>query len=643
VLFGVPGIALTAGRPFGSPLERTAVGAAAALAALPIALYLVSLAGVPIEWWTLAGVAVALTAAGIALARTGALGGGTTGPVGDEAIALPPWRSRRFAVTAAGSAVVVAFVAWRLEPIVAVPVFGAYSAAVLAVFAWPSLRPGARRAAHPEAVVLPVLPGRVLAPVTAGLLAGGAGSRLLLFAYNRVPLGFDSGIYRGLQDAWAAALPGIPSFAEGSHESQQEPGLFLLTDVLHLSGWSTDATLWGLLIGLQVLMALGLWLLARDLGGPLAGLWALLLFAVSSTQLTAFWHVYYKQVLALTLLLYLLWLWRRQSWLVVPIGALLAGTHNMTLLLVGLVLLTDFLWPSTAAAGNFERPRDYLSPPKRFQLVAGALILALGLTLYTASPAPLTDYVSANPITAAQGVGLGGDGQSATAFLLDVGAYLRLAALIVPFALVTALTRLGDASARPVILMAVWAVALLAAGITFSERYVIALDLALIVLAAPALATATALLWPRWIGRTALAAGAGVGIAAFLLTFSERGPLIPQEQLAAIEDARAVVPTDAYFMATHISYSAWVFGYGERDTIAPGLFQHDRWAADEWPAMWDPPTPEARYALLDRYDRPLYIHIGANQRAPSFQGDERFESVAPDIWRYVPAAEAGTR
>jgi hypothetical protein len=329
-LFVIPGLSL-ARALLGCPTPVPgilAIGLTAGIAAVPLALHSISLIGIPIEWWTLAAVAVALTAAGIALTRARAIATDSAVPDVVGKIELPMARGQRIA-TVVAIALVMALLAGRLEAIVATAVFVAYSAAVVAVLA----RPGVRTGAQPDASVLAVR-SWVLGLGAAGLLAAGAGSRLLLFAYDRAPLGFDSGIYRGLQDAWAAALPGIPSFAAGSHESQQEPGLFLLTDALHLSGWSTDATLWGLLIGLQVLMALGLWLPARDLGGPPAGLWALLLFAVSATQLTAFWHVYYKQVLAPTLLLYLLWLWRRQSWLVVPIGALLAGTHNMTLLLV---------------------------------------------------------------------------------------------------------------------------------------------------------------------------------------------------------------------------------------------------------------------------------------------------------------------
>ena len=239
-----------------------------------------------------------------------------------------------------------------------------------------------------------------------------AATRLALFLASSDPLGYDTGLYRAVQADFVRVLPDLPEFAPRAWGEGEPSGLYLLADLLHLGGWSTDGLLYGFLLGSQLLLATGVWLVARDLGGRAAGVWAVFLIAVSSTQLDAFWLVYYKQTLALALFLYLIWFWRRQSWLAVPLGALVAGVHHMTFLLLGLVLLTDFLWPDGVRWADLRSGQWRvlsLSEAKRYQLVSGTLILLAGLSYYAINPDPITRFLFFDVSQTVEAFGLSGD------------------------------------------------------------------------------------------------------------------------------------------------------------------------------------------------------------------------------------------
>jgi len=87
-------------------------------------------------------------------------------------------------------------------------------------------------------------------------------------------------------------------------------------------------------------------------------------------------------------------------------------------------------------------------------------------------------------------------------------------------------------------------------------------------------------------------------------------------------------------MATDSFYSPWVYGYSERKTIAPGLFEHNKWNKERWAAFWFSPDLDLRYYLLDMYEKPIYLFVGDRQPQMDFSNDPRFEKISKRIWKY---------
>jgi len=106
-------------------------------------------------------------------------------------------------------------------------------------------------------------------------------------------------------------------------------------------------------------------------------------------------------------------------------------------------------------------------------------------------------------------------------------------------------------------------------------------------------------------------------------------PSITQQELSEIKELQET-EENAYVMATHSYYSPWVLGYSGRKTIAPGLFEYNKWDVKQWQEFW---KSDNVTEMLKDYERPLYIHVGktGNINTTKFNND-CYESFNEKIW-----------
>ena len=85
-------------------------------------------------------------------------------------------------------------------------------------------------------------------------------------------------------------------------------------------------------------------------------------------------------------------------------------------------------------------------------------------------------------------------------------------------------------------------------------------------------------------------------------------------------------------MATHSYYSPWVLGYSGRKTIAPGLFEYNKWDVKQWQEFW---KSENVTEMLKDYERPLYIYVGTigNINTTKFNNECFEEYVEGKLWK----------
>ncbi len=145
-------------------------------------------------------------------------------------------------------------------------------------------------------------------------------TRIIPYLKYDLPLGFDAGIYKYLIEH-SGVLSG---YAEPS-------GFYTLTQIL-LIFLKTDFILKYILILLEILIGLFVFLNAKKYFNEKAGFFSLLVYSLSVVQFKAFSFLYYKQILALFILLIITY-YLEKRFIVITGGAYLSGVHTPTFLI----------------------------------------------------------------------------------------------------------------------------------------------------------------------------------------------------------------------------------------------------------------------------------------------------------------------
>ncbi len=112
-------------------------------------------------------------------------------------------------------------------------------------------------------------------------------------------------------------------------------------------------------------------------------------------------------------------------------------------------------------------------------------------------------------------------------------------------------------------------------------------------------------------------------------------PLIDGEEIEAIRSLQSI---KGDFLAMSISsyYAPWIYGYSGMGTIAPGLFEYNKWDLEKWNRFWFTENPSVRRELLNEYDRTIYIFVGKKDPDIDFSHDNAFTQIHPHIWKFIP-------
>lgn len=112
-------------------------------------------------------------------------------------------------------------------------------------------------------------------------------------------------------------------------------------------------------------------------------------------------------------------------------------------------------------------------------------------------------------------------------------------------------------------------------------------------------------------------------------------PHINQEELSMIQNL-SNTEENAYVMSTSSYYSLWLLGYSQRKTIAPGLFDYDKWNLSMWQTFWNTTNLNITASLLDMYQKPLYIYNGENSLINETKFENKyFERINNYTYKYL--------
>jgi len=340
-------------------------------------------------------------------------------------------------------------------------------------------------------------------------------SRIIPFAFSENPLGYDTGIYKKTIENFSEALPSLPQFSEGAWGRGESWGLYLGTNLLSLMGLSGNQILYGYYILLSLLLALSIYVLVKRFFGESAAIIAVFIFALSITQFHTYWMLYYKNIAALFLMLTAFYLLAQKSWLVIPIAGFLGGLHQPTFLIFGLAMAVHFI---------FNRE-------KKYHLISGAGILAVAFSLYLHNLQAIFQFFSPD---LQELIKTFGPGAGAGTFF-DFGLYRQIITFYLPFALLGLLYLIRTRQFNYLFFYFIFNFVIVYFGLLFHNRFIIHLDIIVIVLAGAGASYILAKLLPSLAGKAAIAILLLGAVYIFGTVVLSTKPLISQEELTEIK------------------------------------------------------------------------------------------------------------
>lgn len=422
--------------------------------------------------------------------------------------------------------------------------------------------------------------------------------RLIPYTHDSVPLGYDAGIYKKGFESYRDGLP-LDSWLQ-----QQPPLLYYLGKVFYTMGFSTNQILIHFFIFFNLLLGFVVYLTAKKFFNEKTGIIAVLLYSVSVVQFKVFEMMYYKNIVALSLLLFSFYFLRSNRYIPFIISAsLLGGIHRPTYLICALSFvgytLGDGIKINLREKSKIKINKSSLNK----NILSGTAIILFTSIFY------IGRFKTAIFDTAELLLTSLGEKEIAGTFI-NFFDYQFLSLAYLAFALLGFFMLAKRKQFNILFFWFLFNGIIVYFRLFFFNRYIIMLDLVMIILAASSL---------YMVIQNKRKLGIFIAILLILssgiITLNEARsakPLITQDELSLIMQLNST-EKDAFVMSTHSYYSPWVYGYSNRRTIAPGLFDYDKWNYSKWTLFWTSSNETEAKQILSVYKIPLYIFIGEKQ------------------------------
>ena len=406
-------------------------------------------------------------------------------------------------------------------------------------------------------------------------------TRLIPYWTNDVPLGYDAGFYTAAIDQYAEQR------AEKWFTQWSPPGMFALTNFLKGIGISTHTIIVYFYIFLELALGITIYAFTKIFFNRNAAIISLFIYALSIAQYMVFQALFFKNVLALILMLSALIAFKKKQNL---IGAILAiavfGIHQPTFLVFGLAYLIYTL------SMIKKQPKQF----RKYALI-GAALIAGGSVFY------LHEFymLIINRIGALTP-------QAGPGSFISFSRYEYFSLAYLAAALIGWLYTIKRKQFEFPFYIFTFSGIIVYFKLFFYHRFIIYLDVIVIVMAAYGISIVM-----NEHRRTtfALIGLMLVTMAATLMPImlTDRHHISMQER-EFIKNLQEVVEPNSSILSNMVEDAPFLQAYSNRTVIAPGLFGHGKFTHTEWRRYWTAESFENIKDLMDRYEKPLYIYLG---------------------------------
>ena len=448
--------------------------------------------------------------------------------------------------------------------------------------------------------------------------------RIIPYSNNSVPLGYDPGIYKyGIEQ-------GLENLDNWILTGGLEPGFLYIMKFLNFFFTSDFLLIYGLIF-FSCILGLSVYLLVKEYSDKETGLIALFLFCISIIQFKAYWFMYYKNIIGMSLIL-LAFLFLKKSeknekwiWAFIISGGILGSIHRPSFYIFG---ISYFVWAFISPYQIKEKWYEKKILERNF--LAGICVIAITVLFYLGKFKDAI-LVVFSPVLQ----GFVQPGESAGTFIN----FFTFQFSILPYLLLSIISLFIFIKKKEFNILVIWCVLNLSIvyfQFFFFNRFIIFLDLIFIILAS--FSIRKILNYTSPIGKVIILL---LIISATFQGFSEfiqSKPLINSNELNTIKMLRNT-ETNAFVMSTSSFYSPWILGYSQRNTIAPGLFDYDNHSKVEWLNFWGTNNETEMKEFMSVYPKPLYLYVGPKQKdnVQQFPScfNKTYESEGGKIYNYL--------
>lgn len=449
-------------------------------------------------------------------------------------------------------------------------------------------------------------------------------TRFFLFKDSVLPYRFDGGVYvRYIKDFASNLTYLFPGVDRPGSINGEFVGLYILTSVLYRAKIPIEIIIAGISIGFQALSFLLIYKLQSKEWNKFYALILVLLLSFSFVQFNTFSYAFLKAIVAITYGFCAIFFVRKKSLLT---GALFVFLMSLTHIATAL-----FFLPFVLVEGVRE-------VNKKGFVVFGISIMVFCVGFFCFNFSALLDKVLGMRIFTSNWVEQG--------MFVNMEKYGYMVFLAVPFAIWGLIERIRYKKIDFIVVGFVLGLILNILPITFRTRFITYFDLffwicvvhgfyAFINKSAYFEANNQQLDTKKFNMRPVLVIFLVVIMGAIQLNdiFKNR-PVIYNSEIKSIKDFAVNSDSGAYILVSGNKYASYVYGYSDRRTIAPGLFENDPWSKEKWKSFTSERGESKIAGHLDKLGKPLYVYVGDIDESGFYRGFGIFESFNHNILRF---------
>ncbi len=429
--------------------------------------------------------------------------------------------------------------------------------------------------------------------------------RIIPYLDNSVPIGYDSGIYKYAMDSFSYKGFSSDTWIRAAFE----PG-FLYSSFFLRIFFSSEFILTYIFILACVLLGISVYLFTSSYADKNSAIISLVVYSLSLVQFKVFGLLYFKNILGLSfMLLAFHFLKNERRALFITFSILTGIFHRPTFIIfLGTYILFSIY--------NYKNVKTNLL--NIIIILIAISILYLGFFQQAIIPfiSPVANSISS-------------PGNSPGTFM-SFKAYQFSSLIYIPFAVLGLLLTLKR---RKIDIPLFWFTLnfiIVIFQLFFFNRFIIHLDIIIIFF------SSLGLLEVFEKKKVSYLIIAILIFASLVLLYKESTsfePILSRKELELIERLNQTEENSS-IISISSEYSPYILAYSARKTIAPGLFDINKWSEEEWNIFWKTNSSEETKSLMSLYEKPIYLYAGnKNFSNPCFQ--LYIESQNNKVYKYT--------